>query len=443
MTPGARAAAAIAILERQADSKAPADLVAGTHFRTNRYIGAKDRQAIAAIVYGVLRARAQLDWWIEREGRLEPSMRRRVLAWLALNDGWAPAKLAAAFDGDRFRPAPLDQAESRFAERLETRTLDHPRQPPAVRLNLPEWIMPALEASLGPSAAAELEALNEPAQLDLRVNALKGERKAALAALAASGIAAAPTRWSPWGIRVEGRPPLSAHPAFKDGLVEVQDEGSQLAALLADARPGFRICDFCAGAGGKTLALAAVMGNKGHIDACDVEARRIEGAVKRLRRAGVFNATMHTLKSERDPWVKHHAGRYDRVLVDAPCTGTGTWRRNPDARWNLTATDVAELTELQGRILDSAARLVKPGGRLAYVTCSLLADENERQVDAFRARNAEFTSCPVDTVWDATIGGARPPGVGTFARLTPASTGTDGFFVAIFERTQQHAASPQ
>jgi len=166
MTPGARAAAAIAILERQVESKAPADLVAGSHFRSNRYIGSKDRQAIAAIVYGVLRTRAQLDWWIGREGRLDPNTRLRVLAWMALAEGWTANQLAGAFDGDRFRPAPLDAAEGRFAERLETRTLDHPGQPPAVRLNLPDWIMPALQESLGASASADLEALNQPAQLD-------------------------------------------------------------------------------------------------------------------------------------------------------------------------------------------------------------------------------------------------------------------------------------
>jgi 16S rRNA (cytosine967-C5)-methyltransferase len=208
VTPGARAASAIAILERQLESKAPADLVAGSHFRSNRYIGSGDRQAIAAIVYGVLRKRAQLDWWITREGRLDPSTRLRVLTWLALAEGWTANQLGHAFDGDRFRPAPLDAAEARFAGRLETRTLDHPGQPPAVRLNLPEWIMPALEESLGASAAADLEALNQPAQLDLRVNALKTDRASALAALTASGIVAAPTPWSPWGMRVEGRPPL-------------------------------------------------------------------------------------------------------------------------------------------------------------------------------------------------------------------------------------------
>jgi len=182
------------------------------------------------------------------------------------------------------------------------------------------------------------------------------------------------------------------------------------------------------------------MANKGHVDACDVEARRIEGAVKRLRRAGVFNASMQLLKSERDAWVKHHAGRYDRVLVDAPCTGTGTWRRNPDARWNLAPNDIVELTEKQARILDSAARLVKPGGRLVYVTCSLLAAENERQVDAFQERHEDFIPRSVDNVWNETIGGAKPPGVGALARLTPASTGTDGFFVAIFEKSP--AAAP-
>ncbi|MBL8838077.1 MAG: RsmB/NOP family class I SAM-dependent RNA methyltransferase [Alphaproteobacteria bacterium] len=434
MTPGARAAAAIAILDRHGATGAPADLVAGGHFRNNRYIGAKDRAAIAAMVYGVLRVRAQLDWWIEREGRLDPDPRRRVMTWLALCEGWTADKIAHAFDGDRFRPAPLDEAEARFAGRLKTRTLEHPLQPPAVQLNMPDWIMPALEESLGPAAARELAALGAPAALDLRVNVLKADRTAALAALAGAGITGAPTRWSPWGIRVEGRPPLSATAVFRDGLVEVQDEGSQLAAALADVAPGQRVCDFCAGAGGKTLALAAVMGNKGHVDACDTEPKRIAGATKRLRRAGVFNVTLHTLKSERDPWVKHHAGRYDRVLIDAPCTGTGTWRRNPDARWTLTADDVTELVALQRRILDSASRLVRPGGRMIYVTCSLLADENERQVEGFLAANDGFTVVPADAVWAATVGGAAAPGVSRYARLSPASAGTDGFFVAILER---------
>lgn len=434
MTPGARAAAAIAILERHDASAAPADLVAGGHFRSNRYIGAKDRAAIAATVYGVLRVRAQLDWWIEREGRIEPNARRRVMTWLVLCDGWPAEKIAAAFDGDRFRPPPLERAEAQFVDRLRTRTLDHPQQPEAVRLNMPGWIMPALADSLGAAAPRELAALGAQAPLDLRVNVLKTDRTAALAALAGAGIRGVPTRWSPWGIRVEGRPPLSASAVFQDGLVEVQDEGSQLAAALADVAPGQRVCDFCAGAGGKTLALAAVMANKGHIDACDVEAKRIQGATKRLRRAGVFNVTLHTLKSERDPWVKHHAQRYDRVLIDAPCTGTGTWRRNPDARWTLSETDVGELVDLQRRILDSAARLVRPGGRLVYVTCSLLRAENEDQVEGFLAANPAFAAVPADAVWDATVGGARAPGVARFVRLSPAAAGTDGFFVAILER---------
>jgi 16S rRNA (cytosine967-C5)-methyltransferase len=256
--------------------------------------------------------------------------------------------------------------------------------------------------------------------------------------LAAGGIKAAPTELSPWALRVQGRPNLPAQAAFTEGLVEIQDEGSQLAALLVGARPGMRVCDFCAGAGGKSLALAAAMGNKGHIVACDVSGPRLEGATKRLRRAGAHNVERRHLESERDAWVKRHAGSFDRVLVDAPCSGTGTWRRNPDARWRLTPQDVAELRELQGRILASAARLVKPGGRLIYVTCSLLPEENERQAEAFAAANPEFEPVPVSQVWREALGTKPPPGHPDWGdpwlRLSPARHGTDGFFVAVFAR---------
>jgi 16S rRNA (cytosine967-C5)-methyltransferase len=439
VTPGARAAAAIAVLERQAVTQAPADLVAGSHFRANRYIGAKDRAAVAAIIYGVLRHRAQLDWWIAHAQRdvdtpVASDARSRVLAWLTISEAWTRRDLEAAFDGGRYRPAAISHLELHLADRLRTRTLDHPEQSAAVRRNVPEWIMPVLAASLGAGLESELAALAQPAPLDLRVNALKAERAAVQALLAASGIEAAPTRWSPWGLRVQGRPPLSAHAAYRDGLVEVQDEGSQLAALLVDARPGMRVCDFCAGAGGKTLALAATMQNRGHIDACDVEQRRSEAAVKRLRRAGVHNAALHKLRDERDPWLKRRAGSFERVLVDAPCTGTGTWRRNPDARWTLKDSDIAELVALQARILDSAARLVKPGGRLVYVTCSLLHAENEAQFDAFLARTPQFQPVSARGVWNNLLGPPVPHGVGDTARLAPGATGTDGFFVAICER---------
>jgi len=277
-------------------------------------------------------------------------------------------------------------------------------------------------------------ALCGTAALDLRVNRLKVEdREKARAALAREGIDAARTPLSPLGLRLFERVPLGTLETFRSGAIEVQDEGSQLAALLADARAGMRVVDFCAGAGGKTLALAASMENRGHLVACDIAAKRLERATERLRRAGASIVQRVPLTSARDKWVKRHAQGFDRVFVDAPCTGTGTWRRNPDAKWRLGPEDLAELAALQAEILDSAQRLVKPGGRLVYVTCSLLTEENEQQVAHFLARHPAFTLLPVGPVWRAVIG-TEAPAEGEMLRLTPARHGTDGFFVALIER---------
>jgi 16S rRNA (cytosine967-C5)-methyltransferase len=440
MTPGARAQAAIEILDAVAAARngrggTPADAVVNAYVRARRYIGSKDRVAIAGLVYAVLRHRAQLDRWIARAGEGARIARYRVLGALALIEGWSFDQVETAFDGGKFRPAPVAGAERRLVEALAGHTLEHPEQPEAIRFNCPEWLLPELRERFGSDLEAEMRALAVPASTDLRANALKGGRTEAAAALAASGIKTTGTPLSPVGLRVEGRRNVLAHDAFRKGLVEVQDEGSQLAALLVGARPGARICDFCAGAAGKSLAMAAAMGNKGHIVACDVSGPRLESAVKRLRRAGAHNVECRHLDSERDAWVKRHAGAFDRVLVDAPCSGTGTWRRNPDARWTLSRDDVAELRELQARILASAARLVKPGGRLVYATCSLLPAENERQAEAFAA-GGEFTPVPISTVWAETIGGACPS-PDPWLRLSPARHGTDGFFVAVFERRGQ------
>ncbi|MGC2414556.1 MAG: RsmB/NOP family class I SAM-dependent RNA methyltransferase, partial [Stellaceae bacterium] len=270
---------------------------------------------------------------------------------------------------------------------------------------------------------------------------LKTDRDGARRALAAEGIVAEPTPWSPLGLRLKHRAPLAGTAAFKEGLVEVQDEGSQLAALLVDARPGMRVVDFCAGAGGKTLALAAQMANRGKLVACDVAEWRLERAGKRLRRAGISNVERRALADERDPWVKRHAKSFDRVLVDAPCLGIGSWRRNPDGKWRTTPTDLAELVPRQREILASAARLVKPGGRLTYVTCSLLREENEAQAEGFLAASPDFAPYPVSRAWADTIGG-RSPGGDDYLRLTPARHGTDGFFVAQFERQSPHPNPP-
>ncbi len=252
------------------------------------------------------------------------------------------------------------------------------------------------------------------------------------------GSVAEPTPWSPIGLRLAGRTPLAGLAAFGDGLFDVQDEGSQIAALLVGARPGMRVVDFCAGAGGKTLALAAGMANRGKLVACDVSARRLDRAARRLRRAGVGNVERRVLESERDKWVKRHAGSFDRVLVDAPCLGTGTWRRNPDAKWRSGPEDLVELQERQQQILRSAARLVRPGGRLVYATCSLLREEDEVQAEDFLAAEPGFSALPGARAWDEAIGGMSPAGE-QYIFLTPARHGTDGFFVALFERRSETA----
>ena len=434
MTPGACVEAAIGLLSAIDEGRQPADDIVGTYFRRHRFAGVKDRGSISEHVFAVLRHRASLDWWIAREGRgLMPDARRRTLAALVLIAGWAPERIAKEFDGDRFRPARLDESERRFATTLAGRDLADRAMPEDVRGNYPAWLAPHFAAALGHDVGREMAAAAETAPLDLRVNLLKSDREAARAALAREGVEAARTPFSPLGLRVFKRIPLSILDTFKSGEVEVQDEGSQLAALLVDARPGMRVVDFCAGAGGKTLALAASMKNRGHLIACDTSAHRLERAVERLRRAGASIVQRRPLEGARDKWVRRHAGTFDRVLVDAPCTGTGTWRRNPDAKWRLTPQDLAELTALQADILDSAQRLVRPGGRLIYVTCSMLREEDESQIERFLAAHDEFTLVPAAPVWRAAVG-QKYPGREPMLRLTPARHGTDGFFVAVLER---------
>ncbi len=297
-------------------------------------------------------------------------------------------------------------------------------------MEIPDWLLPHLTGRFGATLAVEMAALSKPAPLDLRVNPLKADRAQAQAALAAEGWDAQPTSLSPCGLRIEGRRPITTGPAFMSGMVEIQDEGSQLVAMLVGAAPGMRVVDWCAGAGGKTLALAGLMQNRGQIVACDVSALRLDGAVRRLRRAGVHNVERHLLEAG-DKWLKRRAGAFDRVLVDAPCTGTGTWRRNPDARLRLTPQDLAELVAKQAGILDNAQSLVRKGGRLVYATCSLLEEENEAQVSAFLLRHPDFVVVPLARAWsfDGPV-----PNSGDFLFLTPARHGTDGFFAAVLER---------
>ncbi len=435
MTPAARLATAIELLGLIDGTPRPADAVTSSYFRDRRFVGSKDRADISATVYRVMRRRARLTWQVEQAGGLAVPA-SLLLADLIVGEGRSVAEVEKLFSGGNYAPERMQPGELNVARRLEGRSLDYHDMPERIAAECPEWAEPELRRALGRDFLRQMRGLSEPAPLDIRVNALKATRDAVLARLQADGLKATATALSPFGIRLEGRPALMAHPLFKDGAIEIQDEGSQLVALIADARPGQEVVDFCAGAGGKTLALAAAMNNKGRVIATDIYANRLNRARERFRRAGAHNIQTHPITGETDPWIKRHKASFDRVLVDAPCTGSGTWRRNPDQRWRQIGPGLDALVPLQARLLESAARLVRPGGRLIYSTCSLLPAENADQVDAFLAAHPDFTRMPMADIWRETVlplNGAEPPS-SPYLALLPATHGTDGFFAAVLER---------
>ncbi len=433
MTPAARLAAVAELLQAiEASPRRPADATANDFFRARRFIGGGDRRVVADTLWSIIRQRLRLDWHL-RQARSDPSARLLLAAYLIIAEGRGMAAIEAIFAGGKFAMEPLDARERRVLAALLGKSLVESAMPAPVALNLPDWAYPLFLARFGETLSAEMAAMEQGAPLDLRANLLRTTRDAAAVALAGEGVATTPTPFSPWGLRAEGRKPVSNTEAFKAGLIEIQDEGSQLIALLTDARPGMRVADFCAGAAGKTLALAATMENRGRITACDTSNVRLEGAVRRLRRAGVDNVERHLLEPG-DKWTKRRAGSFDRVLVDAPCTGSGTWRRNPDARLRTRPEDLAELVALQQEIIDRAAELVRPGGRLVYATCSLFTDENEGQMLGFLERHPDFSVLAADALWATLRPGIAPPCAGAYLATSPAQHGTDGFFAAVLER---------
>lgn len=411
MTPALLDTAAAALADLLAFTQ-PADAVLSAFFRKRPKLGGRDRAFIAESAYGVLRRLRSLER--VAEGR-QP--RRLLLAWLARHGGHTLREFEAA----------VTKNELEWLKAIKGVRIDDAA--PAVQLDLPDWLYERLAALYGDQLEALMAAMNRPAPLDLRVSRMS--RAAAQANLAADGIEAEPTPYSPWGLRLKGKPALHKHPLFLDGVVEVQDEGSQLLALLTGARRGEMVCDFCAGAGGKTLALGAMMKNSGRLYAFDVAEKRLANLKPRLARSQLSNVQAQLIASENDSKVKRLAGKFDRVLVDAPCSGLGTLRRNPDLKWRQTPASVAELTAKQAAILVSAARLVKTGGRLVYATCSLLPDENEAIVESFLAAHPEFVLKPAGAVLaeqGVTLAMAD------YLRLDPRTHGTDGFFAAALEK---------
>lgn len=399
----------------------PTDAVVARFFRENRALGPRERATLAETAFGVLR-RKLLYEHLARSGSGPRERRMAILAFAGPRDfleaALTPQEQAWLKDCDAAAPADL---------------MDRHRH------NLPDWLAPLLADQLGDEFWPLVGSLDGKAPLDLRVNALADKRDDVRKELKQAGIAAEPTPFSPWGLRVEGKPALAKVAAFERGAIEVQDEGSQLLALLTDARRGQMVVDFCAGAGGKTLALGAAMRNTGRLYAFDTSAHRLDNLKPRLARSGLSNVHPAAIAHERDERIKRLAGKIDRVLVDAPCSGLGTLRRSPDLKWRQSPEGIAELAKLQGAILENAARLLKPGGRLVYATCSLLRQENEDVAAAFGAAHRDFTPVPVlGLLEQAKV--ADPARLssadGMFLRLWPHRHATDGFFAATWEKGQ-------
>ena len=397
-------------------ARVPADSALKQFFRDNPQLGQRDRGIVADTVYAALRRRRMLE-------HVTPSATPREIALAALVklQGVAISQIEGTLKGE----------ERKWLSELKA--LDLASLPLEIRADLPDWVVARLRTRMPEEDLMALaQALQQPAPLDLRVNTLKAPREGVMDRLEHDEIAAQPTRYSPTGVRLREKPALNRHPMFLDGAVEVQDEGSQLVGMLVEPRRGEMVVDFCAGAGGKTLQMGAAMHSSGRLYAFDVSDKRLSNLGPRLKRSGLSNVFPQRIANENDAKVKRLRGKIDRVLVDAPCTGLGTLRRNPDLKWRQTEEGLAELTAKQAAILAAAGSLVKPGGRLVYATCSLLSEENEDIVQGFLAAHPDFALVPAGDVLKRT--GVEVPRTDDYLRLYPHVHDTDGFFGAVMER---------
>ncbi|WP_421723204.1 RsmB/NOP family class I SAM-dependent RNA methyltransferase [Bauldia sp.] len=422
MTPAARLAAAIEVLIDVEARHRPAAAALKDWGVSHRFAGSKDRAVIGNIVYDTLRWRASSAWAMDAD-----TPRALVLGTAGRRWGYGGLGLRELFAGDRHAPEPISEAEVTAIDGADLETA-----PPHVRADVPEWLAPQFAAAFGDDWVAEGAALAERPPLDVRVNSLKADREKVAKALARYQVQQ--TAHAPSGLRIapterDGRHPnLQVEPGFQKGWFEIQDEGSQLASGFVAAKPGEQILDLCAGAGGKTLALAAAMANKGQVFATDSDRSRLAPIFDRLKRAGTRNVQVRPAGAD----LTDLTGRMDAVLIDVPCTGTGVWRRRPDAKWRLREHALQQRIKEQAALLDDAVRYLKPGGRLVYVTCSVLPVENDRQVEAFLERRAGAVSLPADILAPAL--GTAVYRSATGVALTPLRTGTDGFFVSVVEK---------
>ncbi len=430
MKPAARLSAAIEILD-QIEKGKMADRVLAGWAKANRYAGSKDRAAIQARVFDVLRHRALYSFAVDG---LTP--RALILASLLVDDELQPADIEGLFSGERFAPSPLDERECSVLAKAHDRLRAAPDH---ARFNVPEWLFPELAGAFGDNLEAELAVLNTRAPVDLRVNLLKATRADVQRRLAAEDIDTDPCEVSPWALRSMSNARVTHTKTFNEGLVEIQDLGSQLTCMVSGVKPGDRVVDLCAGAGGKALALSTMLSGEGSVIACDTDPRRLGRLKPRAERAGA--ATIETRRlhafdpDAADPDLADLEGLVDCVFVDAPCSGTGAWRRQPEARWHLTPEKLDSYRVAQIEVLVRGARLVRPGGRLVYVTCSVLPSENDQQIDTFLKEITLFQERDWRDSWPDGVPMPAAP-EGSRLRLTPNSTDTDGFFAVVLERIQ-------
>ena len=426
MTPNLLRQAAM-LLTNLLDFNSPADAKLGEFFRNNRELGTKDRAFVAESVYGVLRRLRYLSTVTANEAGDPDDARKLILAWLLRVQGKSIRELEPI----------LNEQQTEWAQAIKAKSTEN--FPLPVQADVRDWLWDKLVAQYGEKEALTIcRSMFDQASLDLRVNTIKGNREEVLARMLAENTVKDNvieiTPHSPIGIRMAARLNISKHILFEAGKIEVQDEGSQLLAYLVAPKRGQMVADFCAGAGGKTLAIGALMKNTGRLYAFDISEKRLMNLGKRLKRSGLSNLHAQVITSETDPKLKRLNGKFDRVLVDAPCSGFGTLRRNPDLKWRFEAGDIVELNVKQAAILTRAAKLTKTGGRLIYATCSLLNDENELIVEAFLSANSDFTLVPANEVLAQQ---QIKVDTGKYLKLLPHLHGTDGFFAAVFERKKE------
>jgi len=425
------------ILNELAETGRSMDAILSSRFRhLQEQLERRDRRDLENRVRSVLSHYRRLLWWL-KQTRQEPTMRAMLLADMILNEKADIEQLQKLCTGAHNRLDMMRKEEIAALKRMIGKDVNHEDMSEAVRCECPDWAESELRKAYGDNFVAEMNALNTKPSEDFRVNTLIGDVAEAAESLATQGFKTDATPLSPVGLRKThpGGPLLSETDAFREGMIEVQDEGSQLVAMMVGAKKSMQVVDFCAGAGGKTLALASEMQNGGHIVACDVHSKRLNRAKVRLKRAGVVNAERRLLETTYDKWVKKSRGKFDRVLIDAPCSGTGTWRRNPDSKWTRDETDVQELAALQKDILKSASRLVKSGGRVIYATCSLLPVENEEQIQTFLAEHSDFKLLKAADVWKERMASDYPSASEDYLRISPAQNDCDGFFACVLEKT--------